>query len=81
MEELRYGKKYTRIRDMQGRSNYNMPFITDLNNEEQENIISKAYKKRAGYVKTVLELSHLTNTGNILRDKMLYKLYWDKLFV
>lgn len=48
MEELRYGKKYTGIRDMQGRSNYNIAFITDLNNEEQENIISKAYKKRAG---------------------------------
>lgn len=48
MEELRYGKKYTCIRDMQGRSKYNMPPITDLNNEEQENIISKAYKKRAG---------------------------------
>lgn len=47
-EELRYRKKNTCIRDMQGRSNYNMPLITDLNNEEQENIISKAYKKRAG---------------------------------
>lgn len=66
---------------MQGRSNYNIALITDLNNEEQENIISKAYKKRAGYVKALLELSHLTNTGNILRDKMLHKVYWDKVFV
>lgn len=47
-EELRYGKKYTCARDMQGRSNYNIALITDLNNEEQENSSSKAYKKRAG---------------------------------
>lgn len=26
-------------------------------------------KEQADYVKVLLELSHLTNTGNILRDK------------
>lgn len=29
-------------------------------------------KEQADYVKVLLELSHLTNTGNILRDKMLH---------
>lgn len=33
---------------MQGKSNHTIALITDLNNEEQENIISKAHKERAG---------------------------------
>lgn len=32
-------------------------------------------KGQADYVKALLEPSHLTNTGNILRDKMLHKVY------
>lgn len=39
--------KNKRTMDMQGRSNYNIALITDLNNEEQETTISKAHKKRA----------------------------------
>lgn len=46
MEEFRYVKKYVSIRDVQGRRNYNMTHVTDLNNEEKENVISEAYKKR-----------------------------------
>lgn len=47
MEEFRYVRKYIYIiRDVQGRRNYNKVHITDLNNEEKENVISKAYKKK-----------------------------------
>lgn len=50
-----------------------MAHITELNNEEKDIIISKAYKNRTSYVKALLERSHLTNTENILRDKTLHK--------
>lgn len=50
-----------------------MAHITDLNNEEKENIISKAYKNRTSYVKALLEGSHLANMENILRDGTLHK--------
>lgn len=32
-------------------------------------------KEQADYAKALLELSHLRNTGNILRDKTLHKAY------
>lgn len=52
--------------------------------EEKEIIIMKRRKmssarhrrkEQADYVKALLELSHLTNTGNILRKKMLRQAY------
>lgn len=46
MEEFIFVKKYMYVRDVQGRRNYNVAHITDLNNENKENVISKAYKKR-----------------------------------
>lgn len=38
-------------------------------------------KEQADCVKAFLEPSHLTNMGNILRDKTLHKAYGDKVFV
>lgn len=46
IKEFVYVKKYMYVRDVQGRRNYNTAHITDLNNKNKENVISKAYKKR-----------------------------------